>query len=548
MLLKSPVIIKQEELVSILEAQLKKAKTRLSELSKADTKIKSVVAELESLLSEHPDYKLLVSDRLKLGESEADQTGPVRIEIKQELDQLDTLTEKLDSASEYKLKFGRIGNTVAVGYGNKMIGKYGLSDSQIWRDTFLSDYLIKEHGIQFDDLLSELNSETTPQDVVEAYDSLFGEAPPQNTPHTEKIDKIESPYSSEAEVAKVNAAQPTISEKNVGDTEQSLVVNETTAVEPESNFQNPDPTPTPTELKQQLLSKATRAELDAFKANIGSAKVKEIWELCSIPERNQIKCISKAKVAKRVPATLGYKFQYTAPITKAKYEAIYLGYYLHGQPVEKDNERVIFVEGRAIICTKDDLRPCREQPGISEDERARLEVIISEESEQPTAEEIASNTFTGLAPSPKQEILGGRAETITDAEIAANASQMKATTGSQAGNKQEEQVLEQSVGVQTELYLKVEQPEPSKKTEVIPTPLLETVAGEIKKVNPELTFGYDSNGKSTFLDVYHGTSYIGIFEDDGVDLYSSNTSKMLHHGFTEEMIDALIEIELSPKV
>ncbi|NET30060.1 hypothetical protein [Okeania sp. SIO1I7] len=704
MLLKSQTIIKQEELVSILEAQLKKAKSRLTELTKADTKIKSVVAELESLLTEHPDYKLLVSDRLKLGESEAGNTGPVRIEIEQELDQLDTLTEKLDSASEYKLKFGRIGNTVAVGYGNKMIGKYGLSDSQIWRDTFLSDYLIKEHGIQFDDLKRELNSETTPQDVLEAYDSLFGEAPPQNTPHTEKIEKIESPYSSGAEIAQLIEAhdqlsqrnQPTEQEISAWDSEheqvQSVVLpiqsddeeekialvekvlseldtfefsktrgipkiamyieikgkslgmiftdkkDLVSTIELEENLirtyaldlplllkdvnegksitldnyclskksevgeVQQQSKPTIEQMKQQLLSKATRAELDTFKANIGETNLKEIWELCSIPERNQIKCISQAKVAKRVPATLGYKFQYTAPITKAKYEAIYLGYYLHGQPVEKDNERVIFVEGRAIICTKDDLRPCREQPGISEDERARLEAIISEPlsdmdfevfvgkfkklyleerrrqelegvvairskeicqkfaqnhnisesllqeyfdklksdglifavqennkelfqwiDEQPTANDIASNTFTGLQPAQKQN-------------------------GSVTGKQQDFSQSEQSDVVQTELYLKVEQPAPSKKTEVIPTPLLETVAGEIKKVNPELTFGYDSNGKSTFLTVYHGTSYIGIFEDDGVDLYSSNTAKMLHHGFTEEMIDALIEIELSPKV
>ena len=486
MLLKTKTIINQEELVSILEAQLKKAKTRLSELSKADAKIESAVAELESLLNQHPDYKSVVSDRLKLKEPEPTPM-PVRIEI-----------ESVGKTAEYT-------------------------------------------------------------ESVEAYDSLFGDGPPQTAPQTEEIitehtaqilenlnEPIESPYSSGAEIAKVNAAFNTISEKNVRATEQSLVVNETPAVEPESSFQNPDPTPT--ELKQQLLSKVTRADLDAFKANIGEAKVKEIWELCSIPERNQLKCISQAKVAKRVPATLGYKFQYTAPITKAKYEAVYLGYYLHGQPVEKDNERVIFVEGRAIICTKDDLRPCREQPGISEDERARLEAIISEESEQPTAEEIAFNTFTGLEPNQKQEILGGRAETIADAEIAAIASQMKATTGSQTGNKQEEQVLEPSVGVQTELYLKVEQPASSKKTEVIPTPLLETVAAEIKKINSELIGKYDTNGKSTFLEIFHGSSNIGMFEDNGVDLYSSNTAKMLHHGFTEEMIDALIEIELSPKV
>ncbi|MDY7008558.1 MAG: hypothetical protein SWX82_32710 [Cyanobacteriota bacterium] len=491
MLLKSQTIINQEELVSILEAQLKKAKSRLTELTKADTKIKSVIAELESLLTEHPDYKLLVSDRLKLKECEVEETiRPVRIEIEQELDPLDTLTEKIDSASKYKLKFGRIDNTVAVGYGNKIIGKYGISDSKIWMDKSLSAYFVEEHGIQVDDIISEFNSET-PQDVVEAYDSLFGEAPPQNMPHTEKI---ESPYSSSAEIAKVNAAFNKISEKNVGATEQSLDVNEAPAVEPE-------PTPTLEELKQQLLSKATRAELDTFKANIGEAAVKEIWELCSIPERNQIKCLSKAKIAKQRPATLGYKFQY-----KGKYEAIYLGYYLHGEPVKEEDDRVIFVKGEAIICKKTDILPHKNQPELTPEDRVRFEAIISEPlNEQPSADEIAANTFTGLEPTKKLKV------------------------------------------VQAELNLKVEQPAPSKKTEVIPTPLLEMVAHEIKKVNPSLTFDYDTNDKSTFLEIFHGSSNIGMFEDDGEDLWSFNTAKMLHHGFTKEIIDALSEIELSKK-
>ncbi|NEN90694.1 MAG: hypothetical protein F6K48_17965 [Okeania sp. SIO3H1] len=652
MLLKSQTIIKQEELVSILEAQLKKAKSRLTELTKADTKIKSVVAELESLLTEHPDYKLLVSDRLKLGESEAGNTGPVRIEIEQELDQLDTLTEKLDSASEYKLKFGRIGNTVAVGYGNKMIGKYGLSDSQIWRDTFLSDYLIKEHGIQFDDLKRELNSETTPQDVLEAYDSLFGEAPPQNTPHTEKIEKIESPYSSGAEIAQLIEAhdrhdqrnQPTEQEISAWDSEheqvQSVVLpiqsddeeekialvekvlseldtfefsktrgipkiamyieikgkslgmiftdkkDLVSTIELEENLirtyaldlplllkdvnegksitldnyclskkseagevqqhskptakatvetlkadveqvemvQKPDPTLS--QLKQQLLSKKNKSELEEFKASIGAPMALEIWESCTHAERNLIKCINVVADSKRAALPFDLVGWHNA---LGKLEiARYVGFYLYGKQVE-DSKRVIYLVKHDTfkIVDKRSLKgvDAKSQKPCPPDLVIKLEAALQAqpEPEQPTAEEIASNNFTGLEPTPKQN-------------------------GSENGKQQDFSQSEQSDVVQTELYLKVEQPAPSKKTEVIPTPLLETVAGEIKKVNPELTFGYDSNGKSTFLDVYHGSSNIGIFEDDGVDLYSSNTAKMLHHGFTEEMIDALIEIELSPKV
>ncbi|NET14669.1 MAG: hypothetical protein F6K08_18455, partial [Okeania sp. SIO1H6] len=118
MLLKSQTIIKQEELVSILEAQLKKAKSRLTELTKTDAKINSVIAELESLLTEHPDYKPLVSDRLKLKEPEPTPM-PVRIEIES--------VESVGKTAEYT------------------------------------------------------------ESEIEAYDSLFGDGPPQTAPQTEEI-------------------------------------------------------------------------------------------------------------------------------------------------------------------------------------------------------------------------------------------------------------------------------------------------------------------------------------------------------------------------
>ncbi|NEP06364.1 MAG: hypothetical protein F6K34_16955, partial [Okeania sp. SIO4D6] len=56
------------------------------------------------------------------------------------------------------------------------------------------------------------NSETTyTSQQAQAYDSVFGQQPPQDTPESEKI---ESQYSNEAEIAKVNAAINKISEKN----------------------------------------------------------------------------------------------------------------------------------------------------------------------------------------------------------------------------------------------------------------------------------------------------------------------------------------------
>ncbi|NER01489.1 MAG: hypothetical protein F6K17_02010 [Okeania sp. SIO3C4] len=535
MLLKSQTIIKQEELVSILETQLKKAKSRLTELTKADTKIKSVVAELESLLTEYPDYKPLVSDRLKLKEPEPTPM-PVRIEIEQELDLLDTLTEKLDSASEYKLKFGRIGNTVAVGYGNKMIGKYGLSDSQIWRDTFLSDYLIKEHGIQFDDLQRDFNSETTPQDVVEAYDSLFGEAPPQNTLHNEKIEKIEkieSPYSSGAEIAQLIEAHDQLSQRNQpteqeisawtsgleqvqsvvspiqsDDEEQKIALvekvlseldtfefsktrgipkvamyieiqgkslgmiftdkgdllstteleenlirtyaldlplllkdvnegksitlynyclskksevgkvqqqNKPTAkatvetlkaadVEQIEMVQKPDPTLS--QLKQQLLSKKNKSELEEFKASIGADKAGEIWESCTHAERNLIKCINVVADSKRPALPFDLVGWHNA---LGKLEIVrYVGFYLYDKQVE-ENERVIYLVKHDTfkIVDKRSLKgvDAKSQKPCPPDLVIKLEAALEAqpEPEQPTAQEIANNNFTGLGPAKKAQ-------------------------------------------------------------------------------------------------------------------------------------------------
>ncbi|NET46773.1 hypothetical protein [Okeania sp. SIO2B3] len=528
MLLKSQTIINQEELVCILEAQLKKAKSRLTELTKADTKIKSVVAELESLLSEHPDYKLLVSDRLKLGESETDQTGPVRIEIEQELDQLDTITEKLDSASNFQLVFYRYPttNTVGVGiYGKKPLGKYGISDSnKFWMDKDLSAYFVEEYGINIDDIKRDFNSETTPQDVVEAYDSLFGEAPPQNTPHTKKIEKIESPYSSGAEIAQLIEAQnrhdqrnqPTEQEISAWDSgheqvqyvvspiqsddeEEKIALvekvlseldtfefsktrgipkiamyieiqgkslgmiftdkgNLLSTVELEENLirtyaldlplllkdvdegksitlenyclskksevgeiQQPSkptakatveqvemvkkPDPTLSQLKQQLLSKKNKSELEGFKASIGADKALEIWESCTYAERNLIKCINVVADSNRAALPFDLVGWHNA-IGKQEI-ARYVGFYLYGKQVA-ENERVIYLVKHDTFKIVDrrtlkgvdakSQKPCPPELVI------KLETALEAqpELEQPTADEIASNTFTGLQPAPKQ--------------------------------------------------------------------------------------------------------------------------------------------------
>ncbi len=99
---------------------------------------------------------------------------------------------------------------------------------------------------------------------------------------------------------------------------------------------------------------------------------------------------------------------------------------------------------------------------------------------------------------------------------------------------------------QTELNLKVAEPTPQpESTEVTPTPLLEAVAKEIKKINQTLKLEYSTNGENAILmEVFHGISYIGSFEDKQGELWNFNTSKMLFHGFTREQLDAISEIEL----
>ncbi len=151
------------------------------------------------------------------------------------------------------------------------------------------------------------------------------------------------------------------------------------------------------------------------------------------------------------------------------------------------------------------------------------EVILPQETE-PTPEDMAANTFTGLATAPKLP------------------------TGSQDGSPPDWQASKLNDAVQTELDLKTEPTPELEEVEVVPTLLLEAIATEVKKVNPELCFTYDTNGKSVFLQVNHGDSKIGTFEDDGENLWTINCQAMTFHGFTEEQIDALAEIELSPKV
>ncbi len=217
-------------------------------------------------------------------------------------------------------------------------------------------------------------------------------------------------------------------------------VNEVVAVESEPSLQTPKSQETDDifnelqskSLKERMLSCKNHAELEQLKSE-NPELVTKVWDSLSIIEKNHIKCITKTE--KQPPATLGYQFYYTDPASEVKYFAYYLGFYLHGETVE-DGKRAILVGEKAIICDKTDLKPIplkkqnklpaykiKELELILSNPETRTEPITEQEDTAPTPEEIATNTFTGLAPAPKQQ------------------------TGTPTGNKPDSRQSEQSDGV-----------------------------------------------------------------------------------------------------
>lgn len=339
----------------------------------------------------------------------------------------------------------------------------------------------------------------TPE-AVEAYESLFGEYPPSPAPAVEDTIQPETP---------------------------------TTPVETEPTQENDEDLETET-LADRMLKAKTKDELDAIKAENPEAATK-LWDTLSIPEKNQIKCIAKSPDGKKKPATLGYKFTYTDPSTKEKFEATYLGYYLHGQALTDEDQRAITVKGEGLICSKKDLRPKKKQPLLAPGIQQYLEDVLSNpakatatvetkptdtavEPEAPTAKDMAENTFTGLV-QPK-----------------------KPQDGSTTGNKPDSQPSKSSA-VQTMLDLKTPSIEPETVEVVQPNKLLTALEQGIKKVNNELDIQYEAFNNSTFLEVYHGDTRIGTFQYDGKDIWVQACERMKHHGFTDEMIYDLADVD-----
>ena len=344
------------------------------------------------------------------------------------------------------------------------------------------------------------------QEEIEAYDSLFGEFPPSPAPAVEDTIQPATP------TATVES-EPTQEVEEVLDTET---------------------------LAYKMLKAKTKDELDAIKAE-NPEEVTRLWDTLSIPEKNYIKCIAKSPNAKKEPATLGYKFTYTDPNTKEKYEATYLGYYLHGQALTDENQRAITVKGKGLICNKSDLRPRKKQPLLAPGIQQYLEDVLSNpakseatvetkptdtavETETPTATEMAANSFTGLVPTPKSQ------------------------DGLTTGNKPDSQSSKQNAEQKT-LDLKTPKPQPETDTEVQLTEWLLAIEREISQANTELSFEYESFGGSTYLEVFHGSTRLATLEDDGKSIWMKGSHKLNFHGITEEKIDTMLDPDFlqSPK-
>ena len=279
-------------------------------------------------------------------------------------------------------------------------------------------------------------------------------------------------------------------------------------------------------LKDRMLTCKCQQQLEAFKAEIGTQKVTELWENLDILERNHIKSINLSPNPTKAPPTTGYLLQYTDG-EKNKHKAQLIGHYLYGEPL-KDSERSILIIGKLkpIVVRKSALRPytAKDQKPLFSGELEQLQHFLTEpqtqDDDEPTAETVAAKTFTGVAPSPKLP------------------------TGSETGSKPELHPSEPSVGVQTELNLQTEPTPEPEKVEAAPTPALETIVAELKACHPQsdLIFNYEQIEDSIYLNVLHGDSEVACFEDNGSDVYAvGDNKKLTFHGFTSKEIDAAFQ-------
>ncbi|NEN88487.1 MAG: hypothetical protein F6K48_05925, partial [Okeania sp. SIO3H1] len=310
-----------------------------------------------------------------------------------------------------------------------------------------------------------------------------------------EVDPTRPEPKSEALVVELSQASSTSQPPEIANTE---IVEAGEAVETEEDSDWPIPEPTPNNNSEVsieesiaiLLECETKLQLMAKKKEIGEELVKKAWDTMTLVQKNYLQLISLRDNVTKPFATLGYQLAYQPTKDAKPRSSRLIGFYLYGEKLPQADERAILIKGETepTICSKSHLRPFKDSTPATETEIKLLEKLLSEPQEsEPTAETVAANTFTGLVPSPKLK------------------------TGSETGNKPEQQASELNVGVQTELNLKT--PEP-KELPPTPTPALEVIASELKRFHPQntLTFTYETTPRSTFLTIKHGDSQVACFE------------------------------------
>ncbi len=305
-------------------------------------------------------------------------------------------------------------------------------------------------------------------------------------------------------------------------TPQNQEIVEAGETEDSSDWPIPELKPTPNNSSEVsieesiaiLLECETKLQLMAKKKDIGEELVKKAWDAMTIVQKNYLQLISLRDNVTKPFATLGYQLAYQPTKDVKPRSSRLIGFYLYGEKLPQADERAILIKGETepTICSKAHLRPFKDSTPATETEIKLLEKLLTEPQEsEPTAETVAANTFTGVAPSPKLP------------------------TGSETGNKPELPPKQPNVGVQTELNLQT--PEP-KELPPTPTPALEVIASELIAYHPQntLTFTYLTTPRSTFLTIKHSDSQVACFEDDGSDIYEVGNNKLTFHGFTPEQI------------
>ena len=140
-------------------------------------------------------------------------------------------------------------------------------------------------------------------------------------------------------------------------------------------------------LKDVMLSKNSKKELENYKDNIGLDRVREVWNNCTIPEKIYIQIIvhKKPENTDRIYGTLGYPLQYIDPKTKKTYNGRYLGFYLYGELITNENQRAIAIDGKGFIIDKKDIcgQKLTSLNQATPYEIKKLEFILSEPQPEP---------------------------------------------------------------------------------------------------------------------------------------------------------------------